>query len=65
MPVGGSAVMLLAKVFEPSSYEHRLERVVFLLVTGALGLVVAALLANLIRPYLKLFFLRTACTRHV
>lgn len=65
VPVSGStAVMLLAQIFEPPSYEHRLEWLVFLILTYALGMVVAILLANRIRPYLKLFFLRLR-TRYV
>jgi O-antigen/teichoic acid export membrane protein len=51
LPIGGAVgVMLLAKGFQPVSYQDRWHWFVFLLITGSLALVASIALADRIRP---------------
>lgn len=51
-PIG---VMLLAKQFQPASYQNRWDEFFFLLMAGALALVASTILADRIRPRLLAF----------
>lgn len=53
LPIGGAiGIMLLAKAFQPASYQDRWHWFAFLLITGCLALVASCALANRIRSRL-------------